>query len=134
VYRPQTSFAVLLVVLVCFSFVAAQAEETRILRFPDIHQDKVVFAHGGDLWLVDTQGGIARRLTSDAGLELFPKFSPDGSLIAFTGQYDGNTDVYLIPAQGGEPKRLTYRPGFENMSDRFVPHGKATTAGFKPFS
>jgi tricorn protease len=119
VNRPKTSLAVLLIAFVCFGFVTTQAEEARILRFPDIHQDKIVFVHAGDLWLVDSQGGIARRLTSDNGLELFPKFSPDGGLIAFTGQYDGNTDVYLIPAQGGEPKRLTYRPGFENMSDRF---------------
>lgn len=118
-YRSKTILAALLIALVCFGFVTTQAEEARILRFPDIHQDKIVFVHAGDLWLVDSQGGIARRLTSDAGLELFPKFSPDGSLIAFTGQYDGNTDVYLILAEGGEAKRLTYRPGFENMSDRF---------------
>jgi len=95
-----------------------QAEESRLMRFPDIYQDKIVFVYAGDLWLVPAEGGLARRLTSDRGMELFPKFSPDGKWIAFTGQYEGNTDVYLIPAEGGEPKRLTYRPGFENMSDR----------------
>ena len=95
-----------------------QAEESRLMRFPDIYQDKVVFVYAGDLWLVPSEGGIARRLTSDVGMELVPKFSPDGKWIAFTGQYEGNTDVYLIPSEGGEPKRLTYRPGFENMSDR----------------
>lgn len=110
-----------LLTMIAMSFVASnlsQAEETRILRFPDIHQDRIVFVHAGDLWLVNSEGGIARRLTSDKGLEIFPKFSPDGKWIAFTGQYDGNTDVYVIPAEGGEPKRLTYRPGFENMAER----------------
>lgn len=87
------------------------AEETRLLRFPDIHQDQVVFVYGGDLWTVPSQGGVARRLTSFDGYEAFPKFSPDGKLIAFTAAYDGNGDVYLMPAEGGEPKRLTYRPG-----------------------
>jgi tricorn protease len=95
------------------------AEECRLMRFPDIYQDKIVFVYAGDLWLSPSDGGIARRLTSHIGLELFPKFSPDGKMIAFSGQYEGNTDVYVIPAEGGEPKRLTYRPGFENMADRF---------------
>ncbi len=102
-----------------FAFSVVGAEEARLLRFPDIHKDKIVFVYAGDLWLVSNQGGIARRLTSHVGSELFPKFSPDGEMIAFTGQYDGNTDVYVIPAEGGEPKRLTYRPGFENLPDRF---------------
>jgi len=102
-----------------FGFSLAQAEETRLLRYPDIHKNRIVFVYAGDLWLVGAKGGVARRLTSHEGFELFPKFSPDGKMIAFTGQYDGNTDVYLIPAEGGEPKRLTYRPGFENMPDRF---------------
>jgi len=102
-----------------FAFSLAQAEEARLLRFPDIHKDKIVFVYAGDLWLVGAEGGIARRLTSHVGFELFPKFSPDGKMLAFTGQYDGNTDVYVIPAKGGEPKRLTYRPGFENLPDRF---------------
>ncbi|MFH1335454.1 MAG: protease, partial [Candidatus Zixiibacteriota bacterium] len=101
-----------------FGFNLGQAEESRLMRFPDIYQDKIVFVYAGDLWLVPQEGGLARRLTSDRGMELFPKFSPDGKWIAFTGQYGGNTDVYLIPAEGGEPKRLTYRPGFENLSDR----------------
>jgi tricorn protease len=110
---------ILLFLMGCiFWFNLGQAEESRLMRFPDIYQDKIVFVYAGDLWLVPAEGGLARRLTSDIGLELFPKFSPDGKWIAFTGQYEGNTDVYLIPAEGGEPKRLTYRPGFENMSDR----------------
>jgi len=96
----------------------ASAEEGRLMRFPDIHKDKIVFVYAGDLWLVPSQGGIARRLTTHEGLELFPKFSPDGEWIAFTGQYDGNTDVYLIPSEGGEPVRLTFYRGFENTSER----------------
>ncbi len=116
--RLRVSLAIAVISVLLLVFDLAGAEETRILRFPDIHQDKIVFVHAGDLWLVHSQGGIARRLTSDKGLELFPKFSPDGKLIAFTGQYDGNTDVYVIPAEGGEPKRLTYRPGFENLAER----------------
>jgi tricorn protease len=97
----------------------AFAEESRLMRFPDIYQDKIVFVYAGDLWLVQSDGGIARRLTTHVGMELFPKFSPDGKMIAFTGQYEGNTDVYVIPSEGGEPKRLTYHPGSENMPDRF---------------
>jgi tricorn protease len=83
---------------------------TRLLRFADISKDKVVFVYAGDLWIAAREGGAARRLTSHVGDELYPKFSPDGKWIAFTGEYDGNPDVYLIPAEGGEPKRLTFHP------------------------
>ena len=90
---------------------APKAEaDTRLLRFPDIHGDQVVFVHGGDLWLASTEGGPARRLTSHAGLELFPKFSPDGGHIAFTAQYGGDEQVYVIPVEGGEPAQLTWYP------------------------
>lgn len=84
--------------------------ETRLMRFPDIWHDQVVFVYAGDLWVSSTKGGLARRLTSHPGDELYPKFSPDGQWIAFTGEYDGNSDVYVVPASGGEPKRLTYHP------------------------
>jgi tricorn protease len=94
------------------------AEETRLLRFPDIHQDRIVFVYGGDLWTVSTQGGIAKKLTSFDGYEAFPKFSPDGKFVAFTAAYDGNGDVYVIPTEGGEPKRLTFHPGTEQPSGR----------------
>ena len=82
-----------------------------IMRFPDIHEDIVVFSYGADLWKVSADGGIATRLTFHDGEEVFPKFSPDGSLIAFSGQYDGNTDVYVMNLYGGEITRLTYHPG-----------------------
>ncbi len=77
------------------------AGPTRLLRFADISKDKVVFAYAGDLWIAGREGGAARRLTSHVGDELFPKFSPDGKWIAFTGEYDGNPDVYVMPAEGG---------------------------------
>ncbi len=84
--------------------------ETRLLRQPDISKDAVVFVYAGDLWTAPRSGGEARRLTSHPGDELYPKFSPDGKWIAFTGEYDGNADVYIIPSEGGEPRRLTYHP------------------------
>ena len=83
---------------------------TRLLRYADISKDRVVFAYAGDLWIASRQGGDARRLTSHIGDEIFPKFSPDGKWIAFTGEYDGNPDVYVVSAEGGEPKRLTFHP------------------------
>jgi tricorn protease len=99
-------------------------DEARLLRFPAIHGTQVVFTYAGDLYTVPASGGIARRLTSDAGFEMFPRFSPDGKAIAFTGQYDGNTEVYLIPAEGGIPKRLTYTAtlGRDDVSDRMGPN------------
>lgn len=122
-----------LVVILCASVAAAApADDARILRFPDIHGDTIVFAHGGDLWTVSATGGVARRLTTSEGLELFPRFSPDGEWIAFTGQYDGSTDVYVMPAEGGEPRRLTFYPsrdnnermGWDNMVIGWTPDGR----------
>src|SRR6188768_1932962 len=86
------------------------AQETRLLRDPDISDTKIVFAYANDLWTVDKAGGVAQRLTSFQGAETSPKFSADGKWIAFTGQYQGNPDVYIIPAAGGSPKRLTWHP------------------------
>jgi tricorn protease len=100
------------------------ADEARLLRFPTIHGDNVVFTHAGDLYTVSAKGGIARRLTSHEGQEMFARFSPDGRHIAFTGQYDGNTEIYVIPAEGGEPRRLTYTATLErdDVSDRMGPN------------
>lgn len=100
---------------------AAFAEEARLLRFPDVDKDKIAFVYAGDIYVVSRDGGQALRLTSHEGLELFPKFSPDGRQIAFTGQYDGDMSVYVIPIEGGEPKRLTYHPGIQGTSERFGP-------------
>ena len=99
-------------------------DEARLLRFPAIHGNQVVFTYAGDLYTVPVAGGVARRLTSDAGFEMFARFSPDGKSLAFTGQYDGNTEVYLMPADGGIPKRLTYTAtlGRDDVSDRMGPN------------
>jgi len=99
-------------------------QEARLLRFPAIHGDQVVFSCGGDLYTVARTGGMARKLTSHVGYEMFPRFSPNGKTIAFTGQYDGNTEVYTIPAEGGVPKRLTYTATLDrdDISDRMGPN------------
>ena len=78
------------------------------MRLPSVHGDTVVFSYAGDLWITHTQGGIARRLTSSPGLESYPQISPDGRTVAFTGQYEGLSNIYTISIDGGEPKRLTY--------------------------
>lgn len=91
---------------------AAQGDDeelTRLLRYPDVHGNTIAFSYAGDLWTVDADGGVARRLTSGEGLELFPKFSPDGRWIAFTGDYGGTRQVHVIPAEGGTPRQLTFR-------------------------
>src|SRR5277367_3293804 len=93
--------------------------QTKLLRFPDIHDDRIAFTYGGDLWLVNAAGGAATRLTAHPGVELFAKFSPDGKWIAFTGQYDGDEQVYVMPADGGEPKQLTFYPSTGPLPPRW---------------
>ncbi len=93
--------------------------QTKLLRFPDIHGDSVAFVYAGDLWKASSEGGRAVRLTADPGLELFPKFSPDGRWIAFTGQYDGDEQVYVMPSDGGEPTQLTFYPARGPLAPRW---------------
>ena len=81
-----------------------------LLRFPDVHEDRVVFVHAEDIWTASADGGLARRLTDDEGEERHPKFSPDGSLIAFTAEIDGNPDVWMMTADGSKLHRLTFHP------------------------
>ena len=116
-------------VLACTAFALGQEmQEGRMLRFPDIYKDKIVFYYAGDLWLGSTSGGAARRITTNPGRELFPKFSPDGKWIAFTGQYDGNFNVYVMPAEGGQPKQLTFYQGSaQPLSDRMGIHNEVVT-------
>ena len=100
---------VILVLLGAGLTTAAQAQ-TKLLRFPDIQGDRVAFCYAGDIWTAPATGGTAVRITAHPGLELFPKFSPDGRWLAFTGQYDGDEQVYVVPAVGGVPKQLTFYP------------------------
>ena len=93
--------------------------ETRLLRYPDLSGDRVVFTYAGDLWQAPVTGGTATRLTSHPGVELFAKYSPDGQWIAFTGQYDGDEQVYVVPVTGGEPRQLTYYPAAGPLPDRW---------------
>lgn len=93
--------------------------QTKLLRFPDIRGDRVVFTYGGDLWMAPSSGGSAARLTSHPGIEVFGKFSPDGKWVAFTGQYDGDEQVYVVPTSGGDPRQLTFYPARGPLAPRW---------------
>src|SRR6202050_4760717 len=137
---PRLKFRVAVLCLLVAVLVASSCTaQTKLLRFPDIHGDKVAFTYAGDLWTASTSGGLATRLTSHPGVEFFAKFSPDGKWIAFTGQYDGDEQVYVIPSTGGEPKQLTFYPargpltprwGYDNQVYGWAPDGKAVVLPF----
>ena len=105
------------------------ADEARLLRFPATNGSDIVFSYAGDLYKAPLNGGEAQKLTSHIGYEMFARFSPDGKSIAFTGQYDGNTEVYLIPTDGGEPQRLTYTAtnNRDDLGDRMGPNNIVMT-------
>lgn len=109
--------------------VSANEQEARLLRFPATDSHQVVFSYAGDLYTVSINGGAAQRLTSHVGYEMFARFSPDGRQIAFTGEYDGNREVYIIPSNGGEPVRLTYTStnGRDDLGDRMGPNNVVMT-------
>jgi tricorn protease len=107
--------------------IAQDRPTNRLLRFPDVHGERIVFTYAGDLWISNTTSGVTRRLTSSSGTEGSAKFSPDGKLIAFSAQYDGAGDVYVIPVEGGEPTRLTFDPEPDNVLD-WTPDGKIAYA------
>jgi tricorn protease len=112
--RPMRSlFALLLLTLP--ARLSAQVD-ARMFRYPDVSATQITFVYAGDIWVVPKAGGVATRLSSPPGEESFPRFSPDGSRIAFTGNYDGNEDVYVVPTMGGTPTRITYHP----LPDRLV--------------
>lgn len=116
-------------VFTCLLLVAAapicvgNSDKPLLVRDPSLSKTRIVFAYAGDLWTINRDGGEATRLTSGVGTETEPLFSPDGTQIAFTGEYDGNVDVYIVPATGGVPKRLTYHPG-SDRAKAWTPDGK----------
>ena len=105
----------LLALVSASSLCVGETDKPLLLRKPAVNATQIVFSYAGDLWIVSRDGGDARRLTTGVGVETDPAFSPDGSLIAFTGEYDGNRDVYVVPAAGGVPRRLTYHPGRDEV-------------------
>lgn len=120
-------------VCLCALVSVAQAREARLLRFADIHRDRVAFVHAGDIWIAPSSGGEAYRLTSHEGMELFPKFSPDGRRIAFSAEYGGNRQVWVVDAEGGDPRQLTFyndvgpmppRGGFDYRVLDWTPDGE----------
>ncbi len=111
--NPVRLASVILIIILAF-FNQGNSQGS-LLRFPDIHEDLIVFVHGEDIWSVAANGGVANRLTIHDGEERYPRFSPDGSLIAFTGYYDGNPDVYIMNQYGGDITRVTYHPGFDEV-------------------
>jgi tricorn protease len=117
----RTFLAVIFAAL-CSLVAAAQASHP-LLQRPAFNGTLIVFSYAGDLWTVDRSGGHASRLTTGTGIETDPVFSPDGSMIAFTGEYDGNTDVFVVPSTGGVPKRLTYHP-VADAAVAWTPDGK----------
>jgi tricorn protease len=103
--------------LIAFMFAGASAYANGplLLQHPTVSKTHIAFAYAGDLWLVPRDGGDAHLITSGPGTKSDPVFSPDGSMIAFTGDYDGNVDVYVMPANGGVPKRLTHHPAVDEV-------------------
>jgi hypothetical protein len=106
----RTFIALLALTVACMCGLSADSDLPLLLQKPTLSRTHIAFVYAGDLWTVLKEGGDARRLTSGLGTETNPVFSPDGSTIAFTGEYDGNTNVYTVPAAGGVPRRLTWHP------------------------
>ena len=122
--KPVKNPIVALIVCLTYAItVLGQADKPTLYRQPSISRTEIVFSYGGDLWIVQRSGGDARQLTTGIGIETDPYFSPDGTMVAFTGDYDGNTDVYVVPSAGGIPKRLTYHPAVDEVSG-WTPDGK----------
>lgn len=116
--RGRAAAALVSLAILCASASASNGgapAERPLMRFPDIHGDAIAFVYGEDIWSVSADGGVATRLTIHDGQERFPRWSPDGSMIAFTGEYDGNADVYVMNAYGGAITRVTYHPDYDRV-------------------
>jgi len=113
--RTAMRAALLCLTIVLLPCSLLAADLAPMLHTPDIHDNLVVFVHGEDIWTVPASGGLATRLTIDGGSESAPSFSPDGRQIAFTGEYDGNTDVYVMDINGGHITRVTFHPGRDQV-------------------
>ncbi len=126
--KPKILFylfsSVIVFLFATLSLSAIDTKDTVFLSQPAISAAKIAFAYAGDLWTADTDGKNPRKLTSDLGLESNPVFSPDGKWLAFSAQYEGNTDVYIVSADGGIPGRLTWHP-YPDMVQGFTPDGKS---------
>lgn len=108
-------------------------DDARLMRYPHINNDLIAFVYAGDIWTVDAKGGDARRLTSHEGMELFPKISPDGKWIAFSGEYSGSRQIFVMPSAGGSPRQLTWynsvglmppRGGFDHVVLDWTPDSR----------
>jgi len=113
---PRVSALLACIALAAVPSTLAGQVSARMFRHPDVSATQIAFVYAGDIWVVPKTGGTAQRLTTPRGEELFPRFSPDGTKLAYSANYDGNTDVYVVPAQGGTATRITHHP----MADRLV--------------
>ena len=122
--RLVTLFILLPVILFAGTTISSgiNTKDTRMLSQPAISANHIAFIYAEDLWIANADGSYPRRLTVDEGIESNPVFSPDGKTIAFSAQYDGNTDVFIIPVEGGVPDRLTWHPG-NDLVRGFTPDG-----------
>src|SRR5215472_10393382 len=116
-------FAVSILICSTAAICSAATPGPLLLRSPSISKTQIAFTYGGDIWTVSRDGGQAQRLVTGYDLETGPIFSPDGSMVAFSGDYDGNVDVYVVPSTGGEPRRLTYHPD-PDVAVGWTPDGK----------
>ncbi len=132
--KMNLKFATLFLLFVGIISSANAQNDVRLMRYPDVNKNLIAFVYAGDIWSVDTKGGDATRLTSHMGMELFPKISPDGKWIAFSGEYSGSRQVYVMPASGGTPRQLTYynsvglmppRGGFDNVVLDWTPDSES---------